>query len=58
MDNNALVLDTLKKAEKPMKAAEVAEACGLDKVDVSKSFKELKGSGDIISPKACYYTVA
>jgi predicted ArsR family transcriptional regulator len=58
MDVEKTVLDALKKSEKPMKAAEVAESCGIDKVEVSKAFKDLKADGKIVSPKACYYTVA
>ncbi|MCL2818433.1 MAG: HTH domain-containing protein [Actinomycetia bacterium] len=58
MDIDAKVLATLKKAEKPLKAQEVADDLGVEKVEVSKAFKELKAEGKIVSPKACYYTLA
>ena len=49
------VFQTLKKAGKPMKAAEIAEAAGIDKKDVDKAIKTLKTEGKISSPKVCYY---
>ena len=49
------VLETLKNAGKPLKAGEIAEAAGLDKKEVEKAMKELKTSGEIISPKRCYW---
>ncbi|MCL2492401.1 MAG: HTH domain-containing protein [Coriobacteriia bacterium] len=58
MDIDNKVVSVLKKSDKPMKAQEVADALGVDKVEVSKAFKELKAEGKIVSPKACYYTVA
>ncbi|HRY32233.1 MAG TPA: MarR family transcriptional regulator [Bacteroidales bacterium] len=55
MDIENLVLDTLKKAGKPMKAGEIAELAGLDKKDVDKAIKKLKTSDRISSPKVCFY---
>ena len=49
------VLDALKNAGKPLKAGEIAEAAGLDKKEVDKAMKELKTSGEIVSPKRCYW---
>ena len=49
------VLYTLQKAAKPMKAAEIAEAAGIDKKEVDKALKTLKTEGKISSPKVCYY---
>ncbi|MHA7111189.1 hypothetical protein ACRTDU_13760 [Sunxiuqinia elliptica] len=49
------VLKTLQDAGKPMKAGEIAEASGLDKKDVEKAMKELKATGQIVSPKRCYW---
>ncbi len=55
MEIEKLVLDTLKKAGKPMKAGEIAELAGLDKKDVDKAIKKLKTSEKISSPKVCFY---
>jgi DNA-binding IclR family transcriptional regulator len=49
------VLQTLKKAGKPMKSADIAEAAGIDKKEVDKAIKTLKTEGKISSPKVCYY---
>jgi DNA-binding IclR family transcriptional regulator len=57
MDAKQTVLDALKNAGKPMKAAELAEQTGLEKKEVDKAIKELKKEGVIESPKACYYGV-
>ncbi|GHV16973.1 MarR family transcriptional regulator [Spirochaetia bacterium] len=52
------VLETLKKAGKPLKSAEIAELAKIDKAEVDKAIKALKKEGAVVSPKACYYTVA
>lgn len=49
------VLATMKAAEKPLKAGEIAEASGLDKKEVDKAMKVLKKEGKIESPKVCYW---
>jgi DNA-binding transcriptional regulator GbsR (MarR family) len=49
------VLQTMKAAGKPLKAGEIAEACGMDKAEVDKVMKELKKDGLIVSPKVCYW---
>ena len=49
------VLQALKKADKPLKSAEIAEIAGIDKKDVDKALKVLKGEDKVISPKVCYY---
>lgn len=51
------VLEALKKADKPLKSAEIIEMTSLDKKVVSKWIKELKNSGEIYSPKNCYYEI-
>jgi DNA-binding IscR family transcriptional regulator len=50
-----IVLQTMKAAGKPLKAGEIAEAAGLDKVVVEKAMKVLKTEGRIESPKVCYW---
>lgn len=55
MENTELVLATMKKAGKPLKAGEVAELSGLDKKVVEKIMDQLKKSESIVSPKRCYW---
>ncbi len=46
------IVELLSKGE-PMKAGEIAET--LEEVD--KELKSLKGNGEIVSPKRCFYSV-
>ena len=57
METSEIVLNTLKKAGKPMKSGEIAEISGIEKVEVDKVIKKLKKEEKIISPKNCYYEV-
>ncbi len=58
MTNEELVLKTMTKAGKPLKAGEIAEQCGLDKKDIDRAMNELKKTKQIISPKRCFWTPA
>ncbi len=49
------ILDAMKKAGKPVKAAEVAQATGIDGKEVTKIIGALQKQGKVISPKACFY---
>jgi hypothetical protein len=49
------VLATLKKAGKPMRPGEIAEAAKIDKAEVDKAIKVLKKEEKIFSPKNCFY---
>ncbi len=55
MDAEKTVIETLKKAGKPLKAGEIAEMAGIEKKVVDKAIKALKTEEKIISPKRCYY---
>ncbi len=57
METKEKVLDTLKKADNPLKSGEIADMSGMDKKEVDKAIKVLKTEGLIESPKRCYYTV-
>ncbi len=57
MEPKEKVLDTLKKADNPLKSGEIADMSGMDKKEVDKAIKVLKTEGLIESPKRCYYTV-
>lgn len=52
------VLDAMKKAGKPVKGVEVAEATGIDQKEVGKIIAALKKAGKVTSPKVCYYAPA
>ena len=52
------VLGAMKKAGKPMKAGEVAQAIGADAKEVAKIIGALKKQGKVVSPKNCYYEPA
>jgi len=51
METSEMVLNTLKKAGKPMKSGEIAEIAGIDKAEVDKVIKKLKKEEMINSPK-------
>ena len=51
------VLAAMKKAGKPLRPGEVAEMIGEESKDVSKVISKLKKSGEVISPKRCYYSL-
>ncbi|MCL0046791.1 transcriptional regulator [Thermodesulfovibrionales bacterium] len=48
----------MRKAGKPMKPKEVAEAAGMDTEEVSKLITALKKEGKMTSPKRCFYAPA
>ncbi len=55
MNTLETVLHTMKNAGKPLKAGEIAELSGIDKKEIEKVMKELQKTGDIVSPKRCYW---
>ena len=55
MENTQKVLDAMMRADKALKAGEIAEIVGLDKKDVDKAMKILKEEDKIISPKRCFW---
>ena len=55
MSAEKTVLDTMKKAGEPLNAGKIAELSGLNRKEVDKAMKALKASGDIVSPKRCYW---
>ncbi|GBD94879.1 hypothetical protein BMS3Abin05_02495 [bacterium BMS3Abin05] len=54
----AVVLEAMKKAAKPVKTGDVVKITGLAKDEVAKAINNLKKAGEIISPKRCFYTPA
>lgn len=57
-DKIKLVLDAMKKAGKPVRTGDIAEATGIDKKEVTKIISKLKKEGKVTSPKRCYYAPA
>jgi len=55
MEPATTVLQTLKNTDKPLKGAEIAEICGLDKKAFDKAVKQLKTEDLIEVPKRCFY---
>ena len=51
------VLAAMKKAGKPVRPGEVAKMIGEESKEVSKVISKLKKSGEVISPKRCYYSL-
>ena len=54
-DKNEVVLEAMKKINKPVRPGDVAEETGLPKEDVSKAIQSLKKEGKVVSPKRCYW---
>ena len=57
-DKEEIVIEAMKKVNKPVRPGDVAKMTNLESKEVSKIIKELKKSGKIISPKRCYYALA
>jgi len=55
MDTKNQVLDAMKAAGEPLNAGKIAEMTGLARADVDKAMNELKKSGEIVSPKRCFW---
>ena len=57
MEKN-IVLKTMREADKPLSAGDVAKLTGIDRKVVDKVFAELKKSGEKTSPVRCKWTPA
>ena len=53
MEVNDKVLETMKEANKPLTAGEVATLSGLERKVVDKAFNSLKKEDKIVSPIRC-----
>lgn len=56
-DKEQIVVEAMKKVNKPVRPGDIAKTTGMDSKEVSKIIKELKKSGKIVSPKRCYYAL-
>jgi len=55
MSNATIVLDAMKKADKPVRTGDVVDLSGLERKEVEKAMKELKAENKIVSPKRCFW---
>jgi biotin operon repressor len=55
MDAKQQVIEVMKSAGEPLNAGKVAEMTGLERKIVDKAMDELKKSGEIVSPKRCFW---
>jgi hypothetical protein len=58
MDEKQQVLDAMIAASEPCNAGRIVEMTGLDRKVVDKAMADLKKSGEIESPKRCYWQPA
>jgi DNA-binding transcriptional regulator GbsR (MarR family) len=56
MDAAEKVLNALKKSKDPLNAGKIVEITKLDRKEVDKAMKQLKDSGQIVSPVRCFWT--
>jgi Mn-dependent DtxR family transcriptional regulator len=54
-DNEKTILETMKKAGKPLRPGDVAKMTGIDSKEVSTIISNLKKRGKFSSPKRCFY---
>jgi biotin operon repressor len=52
------IIETMKKAGRPVRPGDIAKMLGVDSKEVSKVISTLKEKGEVISPKRCYYSLA
>ena len=57
-EKEQMVLEAMEKAGKPVRPGDVAKATGLTKDEASKTIKNLKKKGKVISPKRCFWAPA
>lgn len=58
MDAKKQVLDAMKAAGEPINAGRLVDMTGLDRKEVDQVMADLKKSGEIVSPKRCYWQPA
>ena len=58
MEVKQQVLDAMRAAGEPLNAGKIVDATGLDRKEVDKAMNDLKKSGDIVSPKRCFWEPA
>jgi hypothetical protein len=58
MEPKQQVLDAMKGVGEPVNAGKVVELTGLDRKVVDKAMNDLKKTGEIVSPKRCFWQPA
>jgi Mn-dependent DtxR family transcriptional regulator len=51
------VLETMKRAGKPVRPGDIAKILNVESKEVSKAINSLKKNGQVISTKRCYYSL-
>ena len=57
MEAKEAIIKAMEQSGKPMKGGEIAEASGVDKIEVDKVLKKLVAEGKVNSPIRCFYAV-
>ena len=57
-DKEQIVLEAMEKAGKPVRPGDLSKMTTLESKEISKTIKNLKKKGKVISPKRCYYSPA
>jgi biotin operon repressor len=55
MELEKKIIEAMKKSGKPMSAGQLTEAVGAERKEIDKAMKNLKTSGEIVSPKNCFW---
>jgi DNA-binding IscR family transcriptional regulator len=58
MEATKQVLECMAAAGEPLNAGKIVERTGLDRKVVDKAMADLKKSGEIVSPKRCFWQPA
>ena len=58
MDPRQQVLEAIKASGEPVNAGKVVELTGLERKVVDKAMNDLKKTGEIVSPRRCYWQSA
>jgi len=58
MDSKQQVLEAIKAFGEPVNAGKVVELTGLERKVVDKAMNDVKKTGEIVSPRWCYWQSA
>lgn len=58
METKEKVLEAMKQAGAPVNAGKLVEITGIDRKEIDKAMNQLKKSGEITSPKKCFWVPA
>jgi hypothetical protein len=55
MDTKQQVLDAMRAAGEPLNAGRVCEMTGIERKALDRAMDQLEKTGEIVSPKRCYW---